>query len=228
MRSLLHVSCLSAQRAVSSCGPPLSPRPITTLDLNGLAMEEAAAWLAGFIIGDGSVCYCSKPKDGKRCFEARVRIGIFEAEPIEKAAKLMGVKAFVTRRGRHEADASGTRAISVISRIPPHLVGRKTREAAFILEHGPRVSLDVYLRFQALFWNGRRRQAALATPRDWVAISKANEGAALTMPCSDASGLRWKSNSAECSPVSCKRDREHSGLHFSSPLSAVWTSCLCS
>lgn len=191
---------------MSSWRSPLSPRPITTSDLDDLVMEEAAAWLAGFIVGDGSVCYSSRPKDGKRCFEARVRIGIFEAEPIEKAAKLMGVKAFVTRRGRYEADASGTRAISVISRILPHLAGRKAREAAFILEHGPRVSLDVYLRFQAQFWNGRRRQAALATPRDWVAISKANERAALTVPCSGASGLRWKSKSAECSPV------KHSGL----------------
>jgi len=114
----------------------LSQRPITPSDLLGLVQEEAAAWLAGFIVGDGSVCYSSRPKDGRRCFEARVRIGIFEIEPIEKAARLMGVKAFTTRLGRHEADASGTRATSVISRILPHLVGRKAREANFILEHG--------------------------------------------------------------------------------------------
>jgi hypothetical protein len=184
------------------------------VNLDGLLSEVDAAWLAGFIVGDGSVCYSSKPKNGKRYFEARVRIGIFEVEPIEKAAKLMGVKSFVTRRGRYEADASGTRAISVISRILPHLAGRKAREAAFILEHGPSVTLDVYLCFQALFWNGRRRQAALATPRDWVAISKANEHPSLTVYCSAASGLRWKSNSAECSPVNQgnELDREHSGL----------------
>jgi hypothetical protein len=184
----------------------LAPRPITVSDLRGLVTEEAAAWLAGFIVGDGSVCYSSKPKDGKRYFEARVRIGIFESEPIEKAAELMGVRAFVTRLGRYEADAGGTRAISVITRILPHLVGRKAREANFILEHGPRVSLGVYLQYRALFWNGRRRQAALATPTDWEAISKANECPLLTVACSGASGLRWKSNSAECSPV------KHSGL----------------
>lgn len=68
------------------------PRPITTSDLYYLASEEAAAWLAGFIVGDGSVCYSSRPKDGRRYFEARVRIGIYEIEPIEKAAKLMGSK----------------------------------------------------------------------------------------------------------------------------------------
>jgi len=155
-------------------------------------MEEAAAWLAGFIVGDGCLCYSSKPKDGKRYFEARVRIGIFEMEPIEKAARLMGVKPFKTSRGRYESDANGTRAISVISRIIPHLAGRKAREGAFILEHGPRVSLDVYMQYRDLFWNGRRKQAALATPRDWATIRKANEQATLTPPCSAASGLRWK------------------------------------
>jgi hypothetical protein len=170
----------------------LAPRPITLSDLRGLVQEEAAAWLAGFIVGDGSVCYSSRPKDGRRYFEARVRIGIFEVEPIEKAARLMGVKAFATRLGRYEADASGTRAISVISRILPHLVGRKAHEAAFILEHGPHVPLDVYLEYRALFWNGRRRQAALATPTDWNKISKANEYALSSAGCSGASGLRWK------------------------------------
>ena len=170
----------------------MPPHPITPLDLGELVTEEAAAWLAGFIVGDGSLCYSSKPKDGRRCFEARVRIGIFEIEPIEKAAKLMGVKPFRTRLGRYESDAGGTRAIAVISRILPHLVGRKAREAAFILENGPRVSLDVYLQFRSLFWSGRRKQAALATPRDWQAISKANEQPTLTVSCSAASGLRWK------------------------------------
>jgi hypothetical protein len=166
----------------------MSPRPITTSDLHGLVSEESAAWLAGFIVGDGSLCYSSKPKDGKRYFEARVRIGIFEPEPIEKAAKLIGVKAFETRRGRFEADAQGTRATAVISRILPHLSGRKMHEATFILDHGPHVSLEVYLQFQMLFSTGRRRQAALATPTDWAAISKANEAAALTAACSGASG----------------------------------------
>jgi hypothetical protein len=179
----------------------LSPRPITTSDLHGLVQEEAAAWLGGFIVGDGSVCYSSRPKDGRRYFEARVRIGIFELEPIKKAARLMGVKAFATRRGRYEADASGTRATSVISRILPHLVGRKAHEAVFILEHGPHVSLEVYLQYRALFWNGRRRQAALATPTDWDKISKANEHVFSSAACSGASGLRWKRRSAECSPV---------------------------
>jgi hypothetical protein len=123
-----------------------------------------------------------------------VRIGIFEVEPIEKAARMMGVKPFRTRRGRYEADASGTRAISVISRIIPHLVGRKAREAAFIFEHGPRIPLEAYLQFRTLFWNGRRSQAALATPTDWEKISKANEYASSTSACSEASGLRWKQN----------------------------------
>lgn len=170
----------------------LAPRPITTSDLTGLFQEEAAAWLAGFIVGDGCVTYSSKPKDGKRYFEARVRIGIFEVEPIEKAARMMGVKPFRTSRGRYEADSSGTRAVSVISRILPHLAGRKAREAAFILAHGPRVSLAEYLEFRKLFWNGRRKQAALATPTDWEQISKANEYAASSAACSAASGLRWK------------------------------------
>jgi hypothetical protein len=182
--------------------------------LLGLVHEEAAAWLAGFIVGDGSVCYSSRFKDGKRCFEARVRIGIFELEPIEKAARLMGVKGFTTRLGRHEADASGTRAISVISRILPHLVGRKAREANFILEHGPRVPLEVYLQYRTLFWNGRRRQAALATPTDWDKISKANEHAFSSAICSDASKAPVEAGSAECSPVNrlFEPAREHSGL----------------
>jgi hypothetical protein len=120
----------------------LTPRPITTSDLHELASEESASWLAGFIVGDGSVCYSSRPKNGRRYFEARVRIGIYEIEPTEKAAKLMGVKAFATSHRRYEADASGTRATAAISRILPHLAGRKTLEAAFILEHGPHVSLN--------------------------------------------------------------------------------------
>jgi len=148
--------------------------------------------LTGFIVGDGCLCYSSKPTDGKRRFEARVRIGIFEIEPIEKAARLMGVKPFKTRSGRYESDANGTRAVSIISRLLPHLAGRKEREAAFILEHGPQVTLDVYMQYRNLFWNGRRKQAALATPRDWAAIRKANEQPTLTVPCSAASGLRWK------------------------------------
>src|SRR3990170_8549752 len=154
----------------------LSPRPITPSDLLGLVQEEAAAWLAGFIVGDGSVCYSSKPKAGRRYFEARVRIGIYEIEPIEKAAKIMGVKAFGPRRGRYEVDAHGTRAIAVISRILRHLSGRKMPEAKFILDHGSHVSPDVYLQFQSSFSTGRRRQAALATPTDWdqsVGVAKA-------------------------------------------------------
>jgi len=166
----------------------LSPRPIKAADLHGLFSEEAAAWLAGFIVGDGSVCYSSKPKAGRRYFEARVRIGIYEIEPIEKAAKMMGVKAFGPRSGRYEVDANGTRAIAVISRIFRHLSGRKMQEAKFILDHGSHVSLDVYLQFQSSFSTGRRRQAALATPTDWTKISKANEPASLTAACSGASG----------------------------------------
>ena len=164
----------------------MSPRPIKVSDLHGLFSEEAAAWLAGFIVGDGSVCYSSKPKAGRRYFEARVRIGIYEIEPIEKAAKIMGVKAFGPRRGRYEVDAHGTRAIAVISRILRHLSGRKMQKAKFILDHGSHVSLDVYLQFQSSFSTGRRRQAALATPTDWSAISKANESLAQSPVCSEA------------------------------------------
>jgi len=170
----------------------MAPRRITVADLEAILSDTDAAWLAGFIVGDGCVTYSSRPKDGKRNFDARIRIGIFEQEPIEKAAKLMGVKPFRTHLGRYEADASGSRAIAVISRILHHLTGRKAHEAAFISEHGPHVDLEVYLQFQKMFWNGRRSQAALATPTDWKKISKANECESSTAACSAASGLRWK------------------------------------
>ncbi len=183
----------------------MGSRPITVADLDALLSETDAAWLAGFIVGDGSVCYSSKPKAGRRYFEARVRIGIYELEPVEKAAKLMGVSAFGPRGGRYETDAHGTRATAVISRILPHLSGRKAQEAAFILEHGSHVSLEVYLNFQELFSTGRRKQAALATPTDWKAISKANESLALSTACSGASGAPVEVESADCSPVNQAR-----------------------
>jgi len=170
----------------------LGPRPITLADLDDLLSDIDAAWLAGFIVGDGSLSYSSKPKAGRRYFEASVRIGIYEFEPIQKAAKLIGVKALGPRIGRYETAAYATRATAVLSRILPHLAGRKMREAAFILLHGSHVSLTVYLRFQELFSTGRRKQVAFATPRDWVAISKANESHSPSGACSDASGLRWK------------------------------------
>ena len=98
----------------------------------------------------------------------------------------MGVKAFGPRSGRYEVDANGTRAIAVISRILKHLSGRKMQEARFILDHGSHVSLGAYLQFQSSFSNDRRRQAALATPTDWSAISKANESVAQSPACSEA------------------------------------------
>ena len=52
---------------------------------------------------------------------------------------------------------------------------------------------------------------SLVCPTAWARISKAKEPAQLTALCSGATGLRWKTVSADCSPV------KHSGLSRSKP-----------
>jgi hypothetical protein len=104
-----------------------------------LGQEVNAAWLGALILADGEVSYMSAPVDGKRYFRARVRIGIYEPEPIGRAAALMGVALMEPRKGRYEAEAQGSRAMAVITKILPYLLGRKSREASYILQHGGRV-----------------------------------------------------------------------------------------
>ncbi len=100
---------------------------------------------------------------------------MYESEPTAKAARLMGVKALGPRKGGSEAEASGTRATAVITRVFPHLVGRKKREASFCLDHGAHVFQDDYPEFQSSFSTMRRGQAALATQRiRWSSAKQMN------------------------------------------------------
>ena len=94
-------------------------------------------------------------------------IGIYEPEPIARAATLMGVALIGValmgpRKGRYEAEAQGSRATAVIARILPHILERKSREAHYILQHGGRVEEAVYREFQLSFPSLRRRQDKLA------------------------------------------------------------------
>src|ERR1700745_3064343 len=123
-----------------------------------LGQEVNAAWLGALILADGEVSYMSAPSNGKRYFRARVRIGIYEPEPIGRAAALMGVALMGPRKGRYEAEAQGSRAVAVIAKILPYLLGRKSREASYILQHGGRVEETVYREFQQSFPSLRRRQ----------------------------------------------------------------------
>jgi hypothetical protein len=127
-----------------------------------LHQEVNAAWLGALILADGEVSYMSAPSNGKRYFRARVRIGIYEPEPIGRAALLMGVALMGPRKGPYEAEAQGSRAVAVISMILPHLLGRKSREARYILQHGGRVEEAIYREFQESFPSLRRRQGRLA------------------------------------------------------------------
>jgi hypothetical protein len=69
------------------------------------------ACLGALILADGEVSYMSAPANGKRYFRARVRIGIYEPEPIGRAAALMGIALTGPRKGRYEAEAQGSRAV---------------------------------------------------------------------------------------------------------------------
>ena len=127
-----------------------------------LQQEVNASWLGALIVADGEVSYNSAPANGYRYFRARVRIGIYEREPIEKAANLMGVSMMGPRKGRFEAEAQGSRAVAVLNKITPFLLGSKLREAAYILRHGGRVSESTYREFQNTFPSLRREQGKLA------------------------------------------------------------------
>jgi hypothetical protein len=104
----------------------------------------------------------SSPANGKRYFRARVRVGIYEREPIAKAAALMGVALMGPRVGRYEAEAQGSRVVAVIFMILPYLLGRKSCEARYILQHGGRVEEAIYREFQQIFPSLRRTQGKLA------------------------------------------------------------------
>jgi hypothetical protein len=114
------------------------------------------------ILADGEVSYMSSPANGKRYFRARVRVGIYEREPIAKAAALMGVALMGPRVGRYEAEAQGSRVVAVIFMILPYLLGRKSCEARYILQHGGRVEEAIYREFQQIFPSLRRTQGKLA------------------------------------------------------------------
>jgi len=121
-----------------------------------------AAWLGALILADGECSYVSCPRHGRRYYKARVRVGINEREPIEKAAKLMGVSLMGPRRGRYEAEAQGSRAVSVLAKIAPFILGRKCGEATYIIHHGGNVEEQVYREFQQTFTSLRRLQGKMA------------------------------------------------------------------
>ena len=130
--------------------------------LTRLQDNVQAAWLGALILADGECSYTSAPSNGRKYYRARVRIGIYEREPIEKAAKLMGVSLLGPRIGRYEAEAQGSRATAVLAKISPYIIGRKSREARYILQHGARVEEQVYREFQHLFPSLRRMQGKMA------------------------------------------------------------------
>lgn len=130
--------------------------------VTGLRDEADRAWLGALIVADGEVSYNSAPSNGRRYYRARVRIGIYEREPIQKAALLMGVSLMGPRKGRFEAEAQGSRALAVLERIRPYMLGRKHREARYVLSHGGRVEEGIYREFQQSFPSLRRRQGKLA------------------------------------------------------------------
>jgi len=113
-------------------------KPITPNMLTSLERDVDMAWLGALILADGEVSYTSAPSDGRRYYRARVRIGMYDREPVAKAALLMGVALMGPRKGRYEAESQGSRAVAVIARMLPYIIGRKSHEAAYILDHGGR------------------------------------------------------------------------------------------
>ena len=135
---------------------------ITADMLTELQDKTQAAWLGALILADGECSYISFPGKGRQYFRARVRIGIYEREPVEKAAKLMGVSLMGPRKGRFEAEAQGSRAVAVLTQISPYIIGRKSGEALYIMQHGGSVSREVHSYFQQRFATLRRRQGKMA------------------------------------------------------------------
>ena len=140
----------------------MGAKPITPSMLTSLRGQINCAWLAALILADGEVSYMSAPVHGRWYYRARVRIGMYDPEPVAKAAVLMGVSLMGPRKGRYEAESQGSRAVAVIARILPYIVGRKTHEALYILNHGGRVEKRIYREFQRTFPSLRRRQGKLA------------------------------------------------------------------
>ena len=140
----------------------LGRNPIVPSTLTALKGKVNAAWLGALILADGEVSYTSAPDQGRRYYRARVRIGMYDPEPVARAAVLMGVALMGPRKGRYEAESQGSRAVAVITRIFPYIVGRKSNEALYILNHGGRVEESVYREFQGNFPSLRRRQGKLA------------------------------------------------------------------
>ena len=56
-----------------------------------------------------------------------------------------------SRKGRFEAEAKGSRAVAVLTRISPFMHGKKFREADYIMRHGGRVEEQIYKDFQQRF-----------------------------------------------------------------------------
>jgi len=133
--------------------------------LTGLQDDVQAAWLGALILADGECSYTRYPVNGRRYYRARVRIGIYDRQPIEKAATLMEVSLMGPRRGRFEAEAQGSRAVAVLAKISPYILGRKSREADYILQHGGRVKEEVYREFQQSFPSLRRSQGKIGAQK---------------------------------------------------------------
>jgi len=142
--------------------------PITSEMLTELEDKTWAAWLGALILADGECSYMSAPINGRRYSRARVRIGIYEREPIDKAAKLMGVSLMGPRKGRFEAEAQGSRAVAVLTKIGPYILGRKSREADYIIQNGGRVAEQVYRDFQQRFPSLRRMRGKMASEKKKV------------------------------------------------------------
>ena len=136
--------------------------PIVPSALTALRGKVNAAWLGALILADGEVSYTSAPNHGRRYYRARVRIGMYDPEPVARAAVLMGVALMGPRKGRYETESQGSRAVAVIARILPYIVGRKSNEALYILNHGGRVEESIYREFQGNFPSLRRQQGKLA------------------------------------------------------------------
>src|SRR5437667_7210434 len=127
----------------------LGRNPIVPSTLTALKGKVNAAWLGALILADGEVSYTSAPDHGGRYYRARVRIGMYDPEPVAKAAVLMGVALMEPRKDRYDTCPKGHGP--VIAKTLPSIVGRKSNEAFSILNDGGQVEQSIYKEFQANF-----------------------------------------------------------------------------
>jgi len=101
------------------------------------------------ILADGEVSYMKAQDRERRYYRARVRIGMYDPEPVAKAAVLMGVALMEPRKDRYDTCPKGHGPVT--AKTLPSIVGRKSNEAFSILNDGGQVEQSIYKEFQANF-----------------------------------------------------------------------------